>query len=72
MVCLQVATTMEHYRISMQEAEFRKGPWLEEEDERLIAVVSILGERRWDALAKASGKLICIHYTFTLKLAHVW
>ncbi|CDP15285.1 unnamed protein product [Coffea canephora] len=39
----------------MQEAEMRKGPWLEEEDERLIAAVSILGERRWGSLAKASG-----------------
>ena len=46
---------MDHYQVAMQEAEMRKGPWLEEEDERLIAAVSILGERRWDSLAKASG-----------------
>lgn len=46
---------MEHQELAMQ--ELRKGPWLEEEDERLIAVVSVLGQRRWDALAKASGKL---------------
>lgn len=38
--------------------QMRKGPWLEEEDERLIAVVSSLGEKRWDALAKASGLFI--------------
>lgn len=47
---------MEHHQIiAKQEAELRKGPWLEEEDEALIAAVSVMGERRWDALAKASG-----------------
>ncbi|XP_059306562.1 transcription factor MYB59-like [Lycium ferocissimum] len=39
----------------MQDENLRKGPWLDEEDERLAYVVTILGERRWDALAKASG-----------------
>ncbi|KAA8518699.1 hypothetical protein F0562_016527 [Nyssa sinensis] len=39
----------------MQEEKLRKGPWLEEEDERLTAIVALLGERRWDSLAKASG-----------------
>ncbi|KAJ8570665.1 hypothetical protein K7X08_037637 [Anisodus acutangulus] len=39
----------------MQEEELRRGQWLEEEDERLAMIVAILGERRWDALAKASG-----------------
>ncbi|KAL3628457.1 hypothetical protein CASFOL_027503 [Castilleja foliolosa] len=39
----------------MQKVELRKGPWLEEEDEQLAAAVSVLGDRRWDALAKASG-----------------
>ncbi|KAL2250672.1 transcription factor MYB27 [Sesamum indicum] len=39
----------------MQEVELRKGPWLEEEDEQLASAVAVLGERRWDALAKASG-----------------
>ncbi|PHT71769.1 Transcription factor MYB48 [Capsicum annuum] len=39
----------------MQEEKLRKGPWLDEEDERLAFVVSILGEHHWDALAKASG-----------------
>ncbi|XP_057779250.1 transcription factor MYB27-like isoform X2 [Salvia miltiorrhiza] len=39
----------------MQEAEVRKGPWLEEEDNQLAAAVAVLGDKRWDALAKASG-----------------
>ncbi|MCD7448355.1 hypothetical protein HAX54_041090 [Datura stramonium] len=39
----------------MQEEELRRGQWLEEEDEKLAMIVAILGERRWDALAKASG-----------------
>ncbi|XP_057462577.1 transcription factor MYB27-like [Actinidia eriantha] len=40
----------------MQEEEkLRKGPWLEKEDERLTAIVALMGERRWDSLAKASG-----------------
>nr|AKP06174.1 MYB6 [Diospyros kaki] len=39
----------------MQGEELRKGPWLEEEDKRLAASVALLGERRWDSLAKASG-----------------
>lgn len=38
----------------MEEETLRKGPWLEEEDEKLAAAVASLGERRWDALAKAS------------------
>ncbi|XP_018633117.2 transcription factor MYB27-like [Nicotiana tomentosiformis] len=42
-------------QLTMQEEKLRKGPWLEEEDERLASVIAILGERRWDALAKASG-----------------
>lgn len=36
----------------------RKGPWLEEEDERLKTYVNLKGGRRWDALAKESGKHI--------------
>ncbi|KAH6762295.1 myb domain protein 27 [Perilla frutescens var. hirtella] len=41
----------------MQESDdqLRKGPWLEEEDDQLASAVAILGDRRWDALAKASG-----------------
>ncbi|KAI7752797.1 hypothetical protein M8C21_021749, partial [Ambrosia artemisiifolia] len=33
----------------------RRGPWLEEEDEILTAIVGALGEKHWDALAKQSG-----------------
>ncbi|KAA8516584.1 hypothetical protein F0562_016910 [Nyssa sinensis] len=43
------------YQVAMQEEKLRKGPWLEEEDEWLNAIVGLLGERRWDSLAKASG-----------------
>lgn len=39
----------------MEEGELRKGPWLEEEDDHLAAAVAVLGDRKWDALAKASG-----------------
>lgn len=42
----------------MQNQKLRKGPWFEEEDERLTAIVRLLGERRWDALANASGKIL--------------
>lgn len=38
----------------MQE-ETRKGPWTEQEDLRLICFVGLLGERRWDFIAKVSG-----------------
>ncbi|XP_047316538.1 transcription factor MYB27-like [Impatiens glandulifera] len=38
-----------------EEDRLRKGPWLEEEDELLITIVSHMGERRWDSLAEASG-----------------
>lgn len=38
----------------MQE-ETRKGPWTEQEDFRLICFVNLLGERRWDFIAKVSG-----------------
>ncbi|XP_057982200.1 transcription factor MYB27-like [Malania oleifera] len=43
------------YKAAMQEAKQRKGLWLEEEDNRLTAYVTLLGERRWDWIAKASG-----------------
>ncbi|XP_074581550.1 myb-related protein MYBAS1-like [Curcuma longa] len=33
----------------------KKGPWTEEEDERLGWFVRLFGERRWDYLAKVSG-----------------
>ncbi|XP_059643370.1 transcription factor MYB27 [Cornus florida] len=38
-----------------EEGKLHKGPWFEEEDEQLTAIVALLGERRWDSLAKASG-----------------
>ncbi|VVA09433.1 PREDICTED: mRNAion [Prunus dulcis] len=39
----------------MEGEKLRKGPWLEEEDERLTGYVNLNGNRRWDALAKESG-----------------
>ncbi|KAK9082112.1 hypothetical protein Syun_031700 [Stephania yunnanensis] len=35
--------------------ESRKGPWTEHEDLQLVYFVRILGERRWDFIAKVSG-----------------
>lgn len=42
----------------MQDQKLRKGPWFEDEDERLTDIVGLLGERRWDALANASGSIL--------------
>ncbi|GAB4856602.1 hypothetical protein Ancab_014518 [Ancistrocladus abbreviatus] len=39
----------------MREGNLRKGPWSEEEDERLKAFIALLGGRQWDSLARASG-----------------
>ncbi|XP_021774351.1 transcription factor MYB59-like [Chenopodium quinoa] len=39
----------------MGEENLRKGPWYEEEDERLKTFVTVLGARRWDTVAKISG-----------------
>ncbi|KAL2933443.1 Transcription factor MYB27 [Bienertia sinuspersici] len=39
----------------MGEENLRKGPWYEEEDERLKAFVAVLGARRWDSVARISG-----------------
>lgn len=39
----------------MVQEEIRKGPWTEQEDLRLKCVVGVLGERRWDFIAKVSG-----------------
>ncbi|KAJ0255278.1 Transcription factor MYB27 [Hirschfeldia incana] len=38
-----------------KEETLRRGPWLEEEDERLVKFVTLMGERRWDSLARVSG-----------------
>ncbi|KAK7345494.1 hypothetical protein VNO77_16098 [Canavalia gladiata] len=43
------------YQEAMQGEHFRKGTWLQEEDEQLTSFVTRLGERRWDSLAKVSG-----------------
>ncbi|KAE8099687.1 hypothetical protein FH972_017645 [Carpinus fangiana] len=43
------------YQAAMKGENLHKGPWLEEEDERLTSFVSLVGERRWDSLARASG-----------------
>lgn len=40
---------------AMQGEGLRKGPWHEEEDERLISFVKLLGSRRWDYVAQVSG-----------------
>ncbi|KAK5836411.1 transcription factor MYB27-like [Gossypium arboreum] len=40
---------------AMQGENLRKGPWHEEEDERLISFVKLLGSRRWDYVAQTSG-----------------
>ncbi|CAM0885612.1 unnamed protein product [Alopecurus aequalis] len=34
---------------------YRKGPWTEQEDVKLVWFVRLFGERRWDFLAKVSG-----------------
>ncbi|XWS55887.1 hypothetical protein CRYUN_Cryun09bG0038700 [Craigia yunnanensis] len=40
---------------AMQGQSLPKGPWHEEEDERLITFVKLLGSRRWDYVARVSG-----------------
>jgi len=39
----------------MAQEEMRKGPWTEQEDLQLAFYVNLLGDRRWDFLAKVSG-----------------
>ncbi|XP_073222793.1 transcription factor MYB48-like [Cicer arietinum] len=39
----------------MVQEEFRKGPWTEEEDFKLVSFVGLFGDRRWDFIAKVSG-----------------
>ncbi|GMJ02974.1 myb domain protein 27 [Hibiscus trionum] len=38
-----------------QGESMRKGPWHEDEDERLVTFVKLLGSRRWDYVARVSG-----------------
>lgn len=46
------------YQAAMQGVRYlRKGPWVEEEDERLMTSVTLMGERRWDSIARASGMI---------------
>ncbi|CAM8967789.1 unnamed protein product [Rhodiola kirilowii] len=42
---------------NQEDINMRKGPWEEDEDELLKAIVLKMGEGRWDSLAKASGLL---------------
>ncbi|KAG6498817.1 myb-related protein MYBAS1-like isoform X1 [Zingiber officinale] len=35
--------------------ETRRGPWSEHEDRQLLSFVRMLGDRRWDLIAKVSG-----------------
>ena len=39
----------------MAQEAMRKGPWMEQEDLQLAFYVNLLGDRRWDFLAKVSG-----------------
>ncbi|XP_057508580.1 LOW QUALITY PROTEIN: transcription factor MYB48-like [Actinidia eriantha] len=39
----------------MAQEEMRKGPWTEHEDVQLLLYVKLLGDRRWDFIAKVSG-----------------
>jgi myb proto-oncogene protein len=43
------------YQAAMQGEKLRKGPWHEEEDKLLSTFATLMGERRWDSIAKASG-----------------
>ncbi|RWW08226.1 hypothetical protein GW17_00028349 [Ensete ventricosum] len=40
----------------MEATQPRKGPWTEQEDLQLVWFVRLFGERRWDILAKVTGK----------------
>ncbi|KAF7823567.1 transcription factor MYB59 [Senna tora] len=39
----------------VHQQEFRKGPWTEQEDFKLVSFVGLFGDRRWDFIAKVSG-----------------
>ena len=39
----------------MAQEEMRKGTWTEHEDVQLLLYVKLLGDRRWDFIAKVSG-----------------
>ncbi|CAL5350917.1 unnamed protein product [Camellia sinensis] len=52
---LEFLATIVGYSVAMEDEKLRKGPWYEEEDERLTAIVAVMGERRWDSVATVSG-----------------
>ncbi|KAJ7980903.1 Myb transcription factor [Quillaja saponaria] len=41
--------------MKMMQEEFRKGPWTEPEDFKLVSFVGLFGDRKWDCIAKVSG-----------------
>ena len=41
--------------MAIEKEETRKGPWNEQEDMQLVCYVGLVGERRWDFIAKVSG-----------------
>lgn len=41
--------------MAMVKEETRRGPWSEHEDRQLLSFVRMLGDRRWDLIAKVSG-----------------
>lgn len=40
----------------MVKEEMRRGPWTEQEDLQLAWFAALFGERRWDFIAKVSGR----------------
>jgi myb proto-oncogene protein len=48
-------TSPEMGEVAHPGAGYRKGPWTEQEDLKLVWFVRLFGERRWDFLAKVSG-----------------
>ncbi|KAG6530490.1 hypothetical protein ZIOFF_012729 [Zingiber officinale] len=43
--------------MAKESEEMRKGPWTKEEDLRLACFVALFGERRWDFIARVSGRI---------------
>ncbi|KAL4605579.1 hypothetical protein ACB092_09G039500 [Castanea dentata] len=52
---LSLLQTTMAFKAAMQGEKLRKGAWQEEEDELLSTFVTLMGERRWDSIARASG-----------------
>ncbi|KAK1562418.1 hypothetical protein Q3G72_011619 [Acer saccharum] len=53
------STAIMVYKAVMQGEKLRKGPWHEEEDKHLITFVTLLGDRKWDYIARVSGIKRC-------------